>query len=180
MSAAAHPGHHSPCCGSQTCCPCHSGASGLPGGPVPPRSSACPWRPGHTCPCAARRGAPHSALHPLVWGSPPVLRPGDTLCLHQTRPEHLWDAWSCVQALQEGGKWASMGPSLTMASHQNSATSPILMELSSVSQISSLNILPTMISMGMPASRLSSITVRSKSSFSVWKWKVNCPRESPV
>lgn len=84
--------------------------------------------------------------------------------------------WLC----RKGGKWASMGRSLTMISHQNSATSPILMELSSVSQISSLNILPTMISMGTPASRLSSITVRSKSSFSVWKWKVNCPRESPV
>lgn len=67
-----------------------------------------------------------------------------------------------------------------MASHQNSATSPVLMEHSSVSQISILNILPTMISMGMPASRLSSITVRSKLSFSVWKWKVICPKESVV
>lgn len=54
------------------------------------------------------------------------------------------------------------------------------MEHSSVSQISILNILPTMISMGMPASRLSSITVRSKLSFSVWKWKVICPKESVV
>lgn len=70
-----------------------------------------------------------------------------------------------------------LDPSLTMASHQNSATSPVLIEQSSVSQISILNILPTMISMGMPASRLSSITVRSKLSFSVWKWKVICPQK---
>lgn len=76
--------------------------------------------------------------------------------------------------------WGLQNPSLTMASHQNSATSPALMELSSVSQISILNILPTMISMGMPASRLSSITVLSKLSFSVWKWKVICPGESAV
>lgn len=66
--------------------------------------------------------------------------------------------------------------SLTTASHQNSATSPTLMDVSRVSQTSILNILPTKISAGLPASRLSSMTVRSKSSSSVWKWKTSWRR----
>lgn len=66
--------------------------------------------------------------------------------------------------------------SLTTASHQNSATSPTLMDVSRVSQTSILNILPTKISAGLPASRLSSMTVRSKLSSSVWKWKTSWRR----
>lgn len=67
---------------------------------------------------------------------------------------------------------------LTVASHQNSATSPILMEVSRVSHTSILNIFPTKISAGRPACRLSSTTVRSKLSSSVWKWKTSWKTES--
>lgn len=72
-------------------------------------------------------------------------------------------------------EWAEK---LTVASHQNSATSPILMDVSRVSHTSSLNIFPTKISAGRPANRLSSTTVRSKSSSSVWKWKTSWETES--
>lgn len=72
-------------------------------------------------------------------------------------------------------EWAEK---LTVASHQNSATSPILMDVSRVSHTSSLNIFPTKISAGRPASRLSSTTVRSKLSSSVWKWKTSWETES--
>lgn len=67
---------------------------------------------------------------------------------------------------------------LTVASHQNSATSPILMDVSRVSHTSILNIFPTKISAGRPACRLSSTTVRSKLSSSVWKWKTSWETES--
>lgn len=69
---------------------------------------------------------------------------------------------ACVRAIR-----------LTTASHQNSATSPTRMDVSSVSHTSNLNILPTKISAGLPASRLSSTTVRSKLSSRVWKLKTS-------
>ncbi len=62
---------------------------------------------------------------------------------------------------------------LTIASHQNSATSPILMEVNSTSHTSILNILPTKISVGRLFLRLSSITVLSKLSNRVWKWNTS-------
>lgn len=52
------------------------------------------------------------------------------------------------------------------------------MDVSRVSHTSSLNIFPTKISAGRPANRLSSTTVRSKSSSSVWKWKTSWETES--
>lgn len=66
--------------------------------------------------------------------------------------------------------WA---PALTIVSHQNSATSPTLMDVNSTSHTSILNIFPTKISAGCLFLRLSSITVLSKLSSSVWKWKTN-------
>lgn len=50
------------------------------------------------------------------------------------------------------------------------------MDVSRVSHTSILNILPTKISAGLPASRLLSMTVRSKLSSSVWKWKTSWRR----
>lgn len=50
------------------------------------------------------------------------------------------------------------------------------MDVSSVSQTSILNSFPTKISAGRPARRLSSMTVRSKLSSSVWKWKTSWRR----
>lgn len=58
---------------------------------------------------------------------------------------------------------------LTMESHQNSATSPTCMDVSSTSQTSSLNMFPMIMCMGWPTRLLSSITVRSSSHFVVRK-----------
>lgn len=68
--------------------------------------------------------------------------------------------------------------SLTVMSHQNSATSPVLMEHNRVSQMSSLNMLPITISMGVPTTLLSSITVRSSSHNVVRKWNVTWRNKS--
>lgn len=61
---------------------------------------------------------------------------------------------------------------LTTVSHQNWATSPILMEDKRVSQMSILNMFPMTNSIGVPTTLLSSITVRSSSHSWVRKWKV--------
>jgi len=69
---------------------------------------------------------------------------------------------------------------LTMASHQNSATSPMCMDMSRVSQTSSLNMFPITISMGIPAFLLSSITVRSSLQSCVRKWNVTCKQRGRI
>lgn len=63
-------------------------------------------------------------------------------------------------------------------SHQNSATSLILMEDKRVSQMSNLNMFPMTTSIGVPTTLLSSITVRSSSHSWVRKWKVTWSRKS--
>lgn len=61
-----------------------------------------------------------------------------------------------------------------MTSHQNLDTSPMRMDVSKISQTSSLNMFPMTISIGVPTFLLSSMTVRSSLQSWVRKWKVTC------